>query len=104
MGVFTVATALRKDDMQIPTSLTVGATRYTIKLEPPGKRLYGRINYWEHTIQIKPRSEAGQSLTFWHELTHAILHDMRHPLHTNERFVTEFSDRLHRAVQTARFG
>jgi Zn-dependent peptidase ImmA (M78 family) len=42
--------------------------------------------------------------TFWHELTHAILHDMgEHQLNNRESFVEEFANRLARAIQTARF-
>ena len=40
--------------------------------------------------------------TFWHEATHEILHDMRHPAHGDEVFVTEFSRRLTRLVYTAK--
>jgi hypothetical protein len=41
--------------------------------------------------------------TFWHELTHCILHNMgEDELNNNERFVEEFSYRLARAIRTAR--
>ena len=40
--------------------------------------------------------------TFWHELTHAILHDMDHPLRKSERFMSGFAERLNRAVNSAR--
>ena len=49
-----------------------------------------------------PETAAEISDTFWHELTHAILHDMEHPLCRNERFVSGFSERLNRAVNSAR--
>ena len=39
--------------------------------------------------------------TFWHELTHAILHDMDSELNYDEKFVSAFSDRLSQAVETA---
>ena len=41
--------------------------------------------------------------TFWHELVHAILHDMGSPLYHNEAFVAKFSRRLSQAIRTARF-
>jgi predicted SprT family Zn-dependent metalloprotease len=42
--------------------------------------------------------------TFWHEVTHAILHDMgRDTLNKDEKFVTEFAHRLTKAINTARF-
>jgi len=40
--------------------------------------------------------------TFWHELTHAILYEMDHPLYRNEQFVTKFSTLLNRAINTAK--
>jgi hypothetical protein len=41
---------------------------------------------------------------FWHEITHAILHDMgEDKLNANERFVVEFSKRLSKAIKSARF-
>ena len=52
-----------------------------------------------HRRTFKP---AEVSDTFWHELTHAILHDMNHPLWKNERFVSGFAERLNRAVNSAR--
>jgi hypothetical protein len=44
-----------------------------------------------------------RSNTFWHELTHAILYDMGNKLTHDEKFVTEFADRLDQAIKTARF-
>jgi len=41
--------------------------------------------------------------TFWHEVTHAILHDMGSKLYNNEKFVNGFSDRLNKVVLTAKF-
>jgi hypothetical protein len=48
------------------------------------------------------RSPRKRAETFWHEITHAILHDMEHPLWKNEQFVTQFSKRLNQVVQTAK--
>jgi hypothetical protein len=45
-----------------------------------------------------------QEEAFWHELTHAILHDMKEKaLNDNEDFVTGFSQRLHKAIKSAEF-
>jgi len=41
--------------------------------------------------------------TFWHELTYAILYDMGNALTHNEKFVSDFSNRLHQAIKTAKF-
>ena len=40
--------------------------------------------------------------TFWHEATHAILHDMGDDSWRNERFVTSFSKRLCTLVRSMR--
>ena len=48
-------------------------------------------------------SNAERSETFWHEITHAILHDMKNKLSYDEKFVTAFSQRLDQAIRTARF-
>lgn len=50
-----------------------------------------------------PRRPEAVQLTFWHEATHAILHDMGDPLWRNEQFVTEFSKRLVKLINTAEF-
>jgi len=50
-----------------------------------------------------PRRPKAIQLTFWHEATHAILHDMGDPLWRNEQFVTEFSKRLVQLINTAEF-
>lgn len=89
--------------MHIPTTITVGRTRYTVRMEPPKGRKYGTINYQECIIRIRPRKPARQALTFWHETTHAILFEMHHPLYADEKFVERFSTLLHKAITSARF-
>lgn len=42
-----------------------------------------------------------QTQTFWHELLHAALHDMGHPLYDNELFVDALAKRLATASLTA---
>jgi len=72
---------------------------------------YGGINYESARIYVskrepytdKPVSKRVMAHTFWHELTHAILHDMKHPLAPNEEFVEKFSKRLNDAVHSAKF-
>lgn len=51
----------------------------------------------------RPRKPEAIAETFWHEVTHAILHDMDHPLWKDEKFVTGFSQRLAKAIDSARF-
>jgi hypothetical protein len=49
------------------------------------------------------RSASRINETFWHELTHAILHAMGNPIKPEERFVREFAKLLSQAIDTARF-
>ena len=76
------------------------------------KSCVGRTHYAEQNIQIAAkhggtgRFLAGAEIrdTFWHEMTHAILEDMgRHTLNRDERFVTQFANRLSAAIDSARF-
>ena len=94
--------------MIIPKSLTVGFTKYTIK--QPDTLPYCRMGYTDYdkaTISVAKRGEfiryhpTDRHITFWHELTHAILNDMGHPLRNNEDFVIRFSTRLSKAIRTA---
>jgi len=45
-------------------------------------------------------SEDSKRHTFLHELTHAILFTMEHPLAENEEFVSKFSDLLYQFEKT----
>ena len=90
--------------MTIPKKFKVSnrSRAYTVVRVPTlrnGREL-ARVFFDERVVKVA-RSAVGKRLTrrqvqyaFWHEVTHAILHDMRHPLHTNEGFVVRFSDRL----------
>jgi hypothetical protein len=100
--------------MQLPTTIKVGKTRYPVVqpfcLLPPdcaGSVTYGQTIRVAHKMRvggrITARSERQRSETFWHELTHAILHDMGSKLEANEQFVTEFSKRLNNAIHSAKF-
>jgi len=51
----------------------------------------------------KNRKPHAVQTTFWHEATHAILHDMGHPLNSDEQFVTAFSTRLVKLINTSEF-
>jgi hypothetical protein len=54
-------------------------------------------------IRENPEHKKNMAETFWHEVTHCVLHDMSHPLWKDEKFVTAFSQRLNQVVHTARF-
>ena len=98
--------------MQIPKSMKVGPMRYTIKqvrrLVPEHRagRVFlgvGLVELSTHTRNGRQRKPQDVAQILWHEMTHAILHDMGHPLNRNEKFVEEFSQRLNQAIHTARF-
>jgi hypothetical protein len=97
----------------IPTHITIGTHRYSIHMlkQMPRKGIMGTVHYDLGTIQLATHSNTTNGRysptrvqeTFWHEITHAILHDMGHHLYTNERFVTDFSSRLSKAITSAKF-
>ena len=100
--------------MNLPRKLKVGDKWYSIEVvEAMREKGYmGRVYYPDKKIKIgtvsnktgrKYRKEEMHD-TFWHELVHAILADMgEHRLNDNERFVTQFANRLTKAIETARF-
>ena len=101
--------------MKIPKSVKVGKTKIVIH-QPDGLKLdkdvcrgaYYRSDDMIIVAKGNPERNAlykadDRANTFWHELTHAILHDMDNNLAFNEKFVSAFSDRLDQAVKTARF-
>ena len=101
--------------MKIPKQVVIGGTPHQIRTKKHlvvGKTLCrGAFDERACTILIaQGNTERGyvynadeRANTFWHELTHAILHDMGDKLTHNEKFVTEFSNRLDQAIKTARF-
>ena len=98
--------------MLIPKKIRVSKKWFTV-LQPdvitPGRPM-GRISYGVQLIQVAQIDRRGQRFkreerydTFWHELTHAILADMEHPLERNEKFVRAFANRLTGAILSAKF-
>jgi hypothetical protein len=92
----------------IPRSVVVNKMRYRVHIGPPNrfKAALGYIDYTPGDIYIhsengKPLSEAKMQETFWHELTHAILYEMDHPLYRSEVFVTRFAQLLNKAINSA---
>ncbi len=101
--------------MMIPKSLKVGKRKVTV-LQPDGLRVgkdvcRGGYNMEDGILMVAKGNQdrnvkysaSERSNTFWHELTHAILHDMGHKLNYDEKFVNAFADRLDQAIKTARF-
>ena len=100
--------------MKIPTTIRVGKHKYSIEVVEAmlRKRDRARVYYGPRKIELgrtsnvtgKRFSDTQVTDSFWHEVTHAILEDMgRHTLNADEKFVTEFANRLTRAIKTAKF-
>lgn len=100
--------------MKIPRQVTIGKTK--IKIDQPvslmvrGTPCHGCFDRADNSIDVAKQDVRGnkygkdeRSETFWHEITHAILHDMKNQLSYNEKFVTAFSQRLDQAIKTAKF-
>ena len=96
--------------MMIPYSFRLGRKAYDIRSVrklPSGH--VGEVHFDLGVLKLawtgrgnKDRTPVQRAETFWHEVTHAILHDMGNPLWKNEQFVTQFSKRLNQVVQTAK--
>jgi hypothetical protein len=101
--------------MKIPKEVTIGRTPHLVctkKSVVVGKTIcHGSFDEETHTITVAQMNplrgykydSSERANTFWHELTHAILHDMGCKLTHDEKFVTAFADRLDQAIKTARF-
>jgi hypothetical protein len=97
--------------MQIPKKITVGTKTYAvIKVKKAKtKNILATIDYTHGIIWMATHDMQGNKLgkeemsdTFWHEMTHAVLHDMKHELCSDEKFVSAFANRLSLAVDSAK--
>ncbi len=89
--------------MQIPSSIKVGRKKYSVSgTRNLPKNLNGRVHVLLRQIHISHDSP-NKPLTFWHEVTHAILHDMDDARWKDEKFVTQFSKRLAGVIKSAEF-
>jgi hypothetical protein len=99
--------------MPVPHALTVWSSRYTVRLvrTMPKQGRMGEVDYTDKTItvathcNVTDRKYSAEEFndTFWHELTHATLFEMGHPLYDNEQFVTKFARTFSGAINTAEF-
>jgi hypothetical protein len=95
----------------LPSSLQVGEKMYyVLQQTAKNNRHYGHITHGTGAIVIYtadkqgvPTPVAEVNETFWHELTHAVLYQMKDKRHSDEAFVTAFSRMLSRAIDSARF-
>jgi hypothetical protein len=89
--------------MQIPSKFSIRRKRYRVEHRTRMPLLMsGRLYPGRGVVQIA-KVNANKPLTFWHEVTHAILHDMDHPLWDDEKFVQQFSKRLVGVIKSAEF-
>jgi predicted SprT family Zn-dependent metalloprotease len=88
----------------IPKSVVVSRKRYDVHVGDAKrfKRANGYIDFVPANIYVHTNKRSKMQETFWHELTHAILYEMDHPLYNNEKFVTRFSKLLNQAINTAK--
>lgn len=105
---------MAKIKAMFPRRMRVGKKMYSVEVVEAmiEKNCVGHTRYADCSIKIAAKNNstgrflAGAEVrdTFWHELTHAILEDMgRHTLNRDERFVTDFANRLSKAIDSARF-
>jgi hypothetical protein len=99
--------------MVIPKQIKIGKSRYKITVveQMPIKGDMGRTYYAQNEIMIGRSSNPTRNMytarqfneTFWHEVTHAVLHEMDSPLAFNEKFVEHFAYLLANAILSAKF-
>jgi hypothetical protein len=97
----------------IPKRIRIGQREYSVEVVEAmlEKCWQGCTDYGGKHIKVALKSNvSGKNFsdheiqdTFWHEITHAILHDMGTPLYKSEKFVSGFSSRLASAIKSARF-
>ena len=99
---------------QFPRRMRIGKKMYSVEIVESMicKGTMGRVNYSDKLIEVGSNCNiTGHAYaacevrdSFWHEVTHAILEDMgRHTLNRDETFVTEFANRLSKAIDSAKF-
>lgn len=99
--------------LTLPKKIKIGENWYSVDVAESMRErsMMGEVHYGKRSITLARKSYHGIPLklsalheTFWHELTHAILESMdRTELNNDENFVEEFSSRLAKAIQSARF-
>ena len=83
--------------MQIPSSFKLGKRKYNVSTVRIAKGVRGRVYPSMALIELR----GDDPYVFWHEVTHAILHDMGDTRWKDEKFVTEFSRRVNQVIKTA---
>lgn len=95
----------------IPTEMQIGNKKYAVvQPEQIGKGWdKGVVDVKAKRIELGKKDVAGSKFsaeeryeTLFHEMTHAILYEMNHPLWRDEKFVKRFAKHLTDAICTAR--
>lgn len=99
--------------MQLPKFIKIGRHRYAVNKRSRARKrgTMGEVCYLQRYIDVVTHSGyTGRAFkseemadTFWHEVTHAILHEMQHPYRDNEKFVARFATLLTKAINSAEF-
>jgi hypothetical protein len=91
--------------MEIPKKFEIGTRKWRVIVDngalPTGT--YGMCHPVHATIRVETRATKLMTESFWHEVTHGILDDMKDPRWNDEKFVTAFSKRLAQVIHTAEF-
>lgn len=99
--------------MQIPKAFRLGKRKIGVDVRDKSLkskerthiigRAYPTLDFmWvSKKIEKTALGDTGVSETFWHEVTHLILHDMGDPRWQDEKFVVAFSKRLNQVINTA---
>jgi hypothetical protein len=89
--------------MQIPSNFKIGRKKYAVAMVAKlPKRVKGRVYPMIGRIELSMQYSPTVAATFWHEVTHAILHDMdAYVKWDNEKFVDAFSKRLAQVIDSA---
>jgi len=95
----------------LPNEMQIGKKKYSVvQPEKVGNGWdKGVVDVKAKRIELGKRSFNGAKFsaeeryeTLFHEMTHAILYEMNHPLWRNEKFVNRFAKHLTNAICTAR--
>lgn len=95
----------------IPTEMQIGNKKYVVQQHEKLGNGYdkGVVDVKAKRIELGKKDVAGSKFsaeeryeTLFHEMTHAILYEMNHPLWRDEKFVNRFAKHLTDAICTAR--
>jgi hypothetical protein len=91
---------MKKKITQLPASIKIGRKTYEVELVNALSRdCNGCIYFEEKVIKILRTGKRKMHEVFWHEVLHAILHDMRRHDLNNEAFVKAFCKRLYQVLE-----